>query len=274
MTTINRALGNLFDFLLAPLARLPALAGLAVISLIVAVGMLLVYRATSNQPHLAEAKRRMQAALFEIRLFNDDLGTILRAQGDILRHNLTYLRLSLVPMLVMLVPLVLVMSQLQSYYEYRSLAPGAVFVLGLEVSPQTPPTRPEVQLRLPLGLHAETGDVWIPARSQLSWRLRADQPGHFQIVVQQGSEAMVKTVQVGSGFVRLSPVRQRANWVGVLLYPSEPPLPGSSLIRSIRVSYDTQDIAVFGRQLPWLVVFFFLVMAFAFLLRGRFRVTF
>jgi hypothetical protein len=274
MTVLNRVLGKVFDLLLAPLAGVPALVGLAVISLLVAVGMLLVYRATSNQPRLAEAKRLMQAALFEIRLFNDDLHTILQAQGNMLRHNLTYLRVSLVPMVVMIVPLILVMSQLQSYYEYKGIAPGTTFLLRLEVAPETPAARPDVRLRLPAGLRAETGDVWIPARSQVYWRLRAEKPGSYQIVVEQGSEQLIKTVQIGSGFARLSPVRQQASLGGAFLYPSESPLPASSLIRSIRVGYDTQAVSVFGWQLPWIVVFFILAMGFAFLLRGRFRVTF
>ena len=59
--------------------------------------------------------------LFEIRLFNDDLRAILRAQSEILRTNLTYLKLSLWPMVWILPPLVLVMVQLQFHYGYSGL---------------------------------------------------------------------------------------------------------------------------------------------------------
>ena len=121
---INSALGSVFDLLLRPLAPLPPLASLALVSLVTAVIMLLVVRRTSNQRALDQVKRQIHAALFEIRLFNDDLSAIFRAQGDMLRHNLTYLRLSLAPMVWMFVPFVLVIAQLQFQYGYDGLEIG------------------------------------------------------------------------------------------------------------------------------------------------------
>jgi hypothetical protein len=103
---------------------MPALLSLSAISLVTAIVLLLVVRRTSDQRRIAAVKRDIRAGLFEIRLFNDDLRAILRAQGEILRHNLTYLRLSAVPLLWVLVPLVLLMGQLQAYYGYDGLHPG------------------------------------------------------------------------------------------------------------------------------------------------------
>ncbi len=40
-----------------------------------------------------------------MRLYNDDLPALLRAQGEALRHNLSYVGLSLVPLLITAVPL-------------------------------------------------------------------------------------------------------------------------------------------------------------------------
>ena len=62
-------------------------------------------RTSDQRAHPRRQARRLHAALFEIRLFNDDLSAIFRAQAEMLRHNLTYLRLSLVPMIWMFVPL-------------------------------------------------------------------------------------------------------------------------------------------------------------------------
>ena len=103
MTFLNRLLNPIFDLLLRPLQPLGILASLALLSLVTAIAILLVVRATSDQRALAAIKRQIHADLFEIRLFNDDLRAMLRAELDILRHNATYLRLSLVPMVWMLV---------------------------------------------------------------------------------------------------------------------------------------------------------------------------
>jgi len=104
---VNGALRPLFDALLLPFRSLPPIVGLLVVSLVAAIGMLLVYKRTSNQDRLEAVKRQIHACLFEIRLFKDDVPAILRAQTEILRHNAKYLALSLVPMLWMIVPLTL-----------------------------------------------------------------------------------------------------------------------------------------------------------------------
>jgi hypothetical protein len=98
MSYLNAALRLVFDLLLAPFAGGPPLLSLSLVALLVSILMLVVFKKTSNQEALAVVKRKIHAGIFEIRLFNDDLRAILRAQNEILRHNLTYLRLSLWPM--------------------------------------------------------------------------------------------------------------------------------------------------------------------------------
>jgi hypothetical protein len=130
---LNALLRPVFDALLSPFAALPAWVGLAVVSLVVSVAMLLVYKRLSNQTKLEQVKRQIYAGIFEIRLFNDDFRAILRAQGEILRHNLRYLGYSLVPMAWMLVPLLLVVAQLQFHYGYEGLKPGHPTLLKVKL---------------------------------------------------------------------------------------------------------------------------------------------
>ena len=105
MTALNWLFVRVFDVLLAPLAGLPPLAGLALVSLVTAIALLLAFRATSDQRRLTDVKRSIHAGFFEIRLFADDVPTLLRTQLEMLRHSLTYLRLSLVPALWVVLPL-------------------------------------------------------------------------------------------------------------------------------------------------------------------------
>jgi len=162
MSAVNAALRPVFDLLLAPFAAWPPIVSLVVVSLLVSVLMLVVFKKTSNQAALAVVKRKIHAGIFEIRLFNDDLRAILRAQNEILRHNLTYLRLSLWPMLFLLPPLVLVIAQLQFHYGYQGLRPGQRALLEVDLSPEAASgARPRARLDLPAGLRAETDAVWI-----------------------------------------------------------------------------------------------------------------
>ena len=82
MSYLNSILRVVFDGILFPFRGLPPLVGLVVVSLVAAIGMLLVFKATSNQDRLAAVKRSIHGCLFEIRLFNDDLRAIMRAQAS------------------------------------------------------------------------------------------------------------------------------------------------------------------------------------------------
>src|SRR5580704_19170694 len=121
VTVVNAMLDRLFDLLLRLLRPLPFRVSLAVVSLVTAIAILLVVRATSNQQAMAAVKRQMYADLLEMRLFNDDLHAMWRAQWSMLQHNGRYLRLSLVPALWTLVPLALVLTQLQFHFGYAEV---------------------------------------------------------------------------------------------------------------------------------------------------------
>lgn len=274
MSLLNSALRLVFDLLLAPFAGLPPIVSLVLVSLLVSILMLVVFKRTSNQAALALVKRKIHAGLFEIRLFNDDLRAILRAQNEILRHNLTYLRLSLWPMLFLLPPLVFVIAQLQFHYGYEGLRPGQRALLAVDLVPGTASgARPRATLDVPAGLRAETEAVWVKAERQLLWRLVAEREGDYELGLEVEGARLTKTVRVTPKTVRLSPVRVDSGFLSQLLYPAEPPLPSGSPVRAIHLSYTDREVSVLGHGMHWMIPFFALSIIFAFALRGVFKVT-
>jgi hypothetical protein len=233
-------------------------------------------------------KRQIHAAIFEIRLFNDDLRAIFRAQGEILRHNLTYLRLSLVPMLWMIAPLVLVIAQLQFHYGYGGLDPGAPVLLKAQLrdgaslaSTSTPEVAhasaadrdPVAALEAPPEMDVQTPAVWIPATREVIWRIAPRAAGEYALQLRVGGETFSKSMRVSGDVVRRSPVRVEAGFLNQLLYPAEAPLPADGSLTSISLAYPERDVLVFGWELHWMIVYFALSMIFAFALRKRFNVT-
>ncbi len=289
MALLNAFLAAVFDLLLAPFRQLPPIVGLVVVSLATAIAMLLIFKRTSNQARLAAVKRQIHAALFEIRLFNDDLGAIFRAQAEILRHNLTYLRLSLVPMLWMIVPLVLVIAQLQFHYGYSGLAPGQPILLKAQVRDGVTVVGSEGQVALastlattrdsaplleaPPQIEVKTPAVWIPGTREVIWRISPQAAGSYDVQIRVGGGTYSKSIRVSGDVVRRSPVRLESGFLNQLLYPAEAPLPGDGALTSISVAYPETDVSVLGFDLHWMIVYFALSMVFAFALRKRFNVT-
>lgn len=280
MSALNALLRPVFDLLLIPFSGLPAWVGLVVVSAVTGVAMLVVFKHTSNQEALERVKRQIHASLFEIRLFNDDLPAIFRAQADILKHNTRYLGYSLVPMLWMIVPLVLMIAQLQFHYGYRGLRPGESALLKVTLDASAVPARrpagaakPSVTLDLPEGIRAETPGVWIPSKRELAWRLAAEKEGDYEIGVSVGGETFTKSASVSTGITRRSPVRYEPGFLSLLLYPAEAPLPRNGPLESISLSYAEAEVSILGLELHWIIWFFVLSIVFAFALRRPLGVT-
>jgi len=287
VTILNALLASAFDLLLFPFRQLPPIVGLSVVSLLTAAGMLLVFRAKSDQQRIEQVKRAMVAALFEIRLFNDDLPALFRAQGEMLKQNAAYLRLSLVPMLWMIVPLGLIAAQLEFQYGYAGLTPGQPALVKAHLRQSTTPlaepasgsaaVSPVVSaasLEVPKEIRVLTAAAWFPATQEIIWRVTADVPGEYVLNAKFDGGTFTKTVDATDRVVRRSPVRVAAGFMNQMMYPAEAPLPDGGIVTSISVGYPSRAIRVLRWDLPWVIVYLVLSMAFAVALRKPFGVIF
>lgn len=266
-------MGGLVDALLYPFRGLPPLVGLTVVSVLTSMAMLLVFRATSNQKGIEAVKRRIAAGIFEIRLFNDDPRTIVRAQADILRHTFTYLGLTMVPVLWMIVPLVLLVIQLEFRYGYAGLEPAGTALVKVTVTAASTSAAPDISLDTDAGIEVETPLLWIPSLHEANWRIAVRDPGDHELRVVIGGEAFAKRVRVTEAVVRLAPVRPGRRILDQLLNPAERPLPAGAPVESITVTYPHATIGVLWWQAHWIVVFFILTIVIAYALQRPFKVT-
>lgn len=285
MEPVNVVLRALVSAFLYPFRGLPPLVGITVVSLVTAVAMLLVFKATSNQSAIAAVKRQIHASLFEIRLFNDDLRAILRAQRELLRHNARYLRYSLVPLVWMIVPFVLLIAQLQFHYGYEPVEPGRSVLVEAKLAEGWQDgapgedvdgfTKPVAHLSGSPGVRVETPTLWAPEIRELSWRVAVDEPGEHELAIDVAGERYTKLLDAGAvrfAQDQISPIRPGRSFWQQLLYPAEPPLPAGP-VESITVSYQDADVWFLGWNTHWLIVFFILSIAFAFMLRNKFGVS-
>lgn len=273
---VNAALVTAFDVVLVPLMGLPALVSLLLVSLVTAAIMLVVVARTSNQRAMIETRRGIQAALFEIRLFGDDPGLMLRAFGEVLVRNGRYLQLSLVPLLWMAVPLTLVVAQLQAFYGYAGLRPGEPTLITVQLTSDTrsgvaPSTA--LVLEAPPEVGLETGAVRLEGSNEVVWRIRPRSEGAYALTFREGGAAVTKSLLVSPGQARRSPMRMATGLADRVLYPSEAPVPAGSRIAAIAVAYPEPGIDIFGWRMHWTIVYGVLSLASAFILARRFGVT-
>jgi len=249
--------------------------GLIVLSLVTAVAVLLAFKWTGDQRALVAAKRAMQAAVFEMRLFNDDLAAMLRAQGEVLRHTLRYLRLSFVPTLWLLVPMLALMLHMEFHFGYTGLAIGDATLVKAQLADPADMAQgaAPATLEAPKGVRVETSGVLLPSAHEIAWRIRAAGPGSYELRVHMGGTVLSKTLLVSDAVARRSPVRPDSGFLNQLLYPSEPPLPAGAGLRAITVSYPERPFTLAGWNVGWSGVYLTLTLVFAFMLKGLFGVS-
>ena len=248
---------GLFDLLFWPFRTLDPRYGLVVFSLLASAFLVFVFRYASNQQAIRRVKDRLQAHVLAVRLYQDQLGVVLRSYGRILRCTLTYLRHCLKPLAVMLVPMVLLLAQVELRLGRVALQPMDTFLLQARLDGRVPAD--QVTLRLPDGLALSAPPVRIPEQKEISWRIRAETYGDFPIEVMAAGQSFTKQVTVAPDLARLSAARLQSNWLQALLHPGELPLPADGPLETIQVRYPPRSIELGPYRGHWLIPFFVLV---------------
>jgi len=271
--TVMNALGSLFDALLYPFKGLHPVVGLAAISIVTGVVMLVIFGKTTNQRALRAVKGKIVASIIEIWLFKDKPGLMLGAAGRILRHNLNYLRYSLVAVVFVIVPVVLIMVQLGVRYSHRPLHPDEEAIVSITLDRSAAASIADVELVAPDGIEIVTPALRIEDEGEADWRVKAVKPGDYELVFRgPGFEARKRIAVVENSLMPLAPVRAKSFTWNFFLYPAEKPLPGDSPVKSLSVEYPLSSLGGSWGFPVWLWIFFVVSVAAGFALKGVFKV--
>lgn len=264
MDIINSILSAFFDLLFRPFKNMDPAWPMLVISFVTGILMLFVFKATSDQKGIKRAKNLVKGHFLAIRLYKDDISLMFETIKNILLSNLLYMKQSVRPMLFLLVPVGIVLIQLGTRYEYRPLRIGETTVLSLKLNEDV--QLDEVRLDLPEGLSLEIPPVRIETQKEISWRIKANASGVFNLAVKYRGQVADKQLAVVDELVPVS-AQIASNDLGVaVMNPDEHSLTDASFASLASVVYPTREFDFFGMEMHWLVAFFVfsLIAAFAF----------
>lgn len=265
---LANAIGGL---LLAPLGVLPGWLSATLVAIVTGIGLLLVFKYTSNQRAIKRVKDDIKANLLALKLFKENPAVTLGAQGRILAAALRLIVLAIVPMLVMVVPVLLMLGQLSLWYQARPLSVGEEAIVTLALNDDAQPL-PDVQLQPTDAFAVAIGPVRVPSQREVCWSIEARQPGDHRLVFNVGDQSADKQLSVGDRLMRVSALRPGWNWSDALMYPAEPPFASDSRIRSIAIDYPTRSSWTSGAD-SWVVYWFAVSMVAGFAFRGLFNVN-
>jgi uncharacterized membrane protein (DUF106 family) len=269
MWYFNLYLSRFFELLLSPFQLLNPFWSLFVFSLITGILMLVIFRYTSNQKEIREAKEQIKAHLLEIRLFKDDLRILFSAQKSILLYNLKYMKHALRPMFFMIVPVAIILIQLDGWFGYRPLKQGESAIISVKLSDNSMDALSNISIESSKGLIVETPPLRIHSENEVDWRILVNELGEHKLIFNVLGHTFQKGVIVSNGrLVRVSPRVVASNLWDTLLNPGEESIVKNSLVKQIEIDYPSRSIGIFGWKIHWLVVFFVLSIVFGFAFKG------
>ena len=265
---INGLANALGTFLLAPVATVPGWVSNTIISMVTGIILLMAFKYTSNQKAIAETKNYMKANLLSIWLFKDSVRVALCAVIRILKGSLCSITHSLRPMSLMIVPVSLLLAQLGLWYQRQPLSVGEEAVITVVLHDSVASSPPPVTLKPTSAMDISVGPVRVISRGEVCWTIKGRERGYHDVTFSVQDIECTKTLAIGPGFMRVSPVRPDRHWTRMLTYPAESPLARDSVIQSIRIDYPERTSWGAGKD-SWLIFFFVVTTLFA-LIAGPF----
>lgn len=273
MSYLNAAISSLFSLLIAPFKNIDPLWSLAIMSLLVGIIMLIIFRYTSNQTAIREVKNKISAYIFELRLFKDDLGIVLSAQKNIFKYNMRYISYALKPMLFMIIPLAVILIQLEGWYGFKALSPKESAVVSLKLTDDGREVMNNISATTTPGLKIDSPALRIPSENEVTWRIQANEAGQNEMTFNVNGQDFSQEVVVSEkGLTRVTPSSFKSGFWNFVLNPGGKAIPQNPYVEEIHISYPLNSVQVYKWGLHWLVILMVLSIAFGFALKGLFRV--
>ncbi len=273
ISRLNAGMNALFGLFSGPMTALPPWLSLTVISAVLGVVLLVLFKYTSNQAAIGRVRDRIKSRLLAMKLFKDNIPVVLKCQLQVFTAAVMLLVYSLPPMLVMILPFCLILGQLGVWYQARPLDANEQAVVVMQLSGTENAPLPSVSLLPSPAFETVTGPVRVPAKRQVYWTIRATQPGIgiHQLQFQVGDLQVQKELAVGSDFMPVSIKRPSLQLGDLILYPAEKPFDETSPVRSIEIGYPDRTEPITGSS-NWVITLFVMSMLGAFAVKPFFNV--
>jgi hypothetical protein len=172
----------------------------------------------------------------------------------------------------MIVPVVLILVQLGIRYAARPLEVNESALVNVRLVDDASIGTIPIAVDPGDGLQLETPVLRIPAEQEISFRVGAVKEGEYQLAINIGDERINQTIVVSDRVLRVYDKKSKPSFMGVLLYPGQPPLPRNSKVEEISVKFPPQEVSVLGWNVNWLVFFFIISIIAGYSLKGVFKV--
>jgi uncharacterized membrane protein (DUF106 family) len=263
LNVISNFIGQILS---VPITRLSGWQSNTIISSVMGVVFLMIYKYTSNQNAIGKVKDNIKAQMLAMKLFKDSVAVTLQAQRRVFKSAFLLLYYSIRPMAVMIVPVLLILAQMALWYQAQPLTVGQESIITMELNDREGFSLSDVSIQTGDACAVVTGPVKVLSQGRVYWKIKTAKSGLHKITFTAGAERVEKELAVGQGFMRVSVNRPGQNWGQILFNPWEKPFTKDSIVKSVSIEYPQRLSWTSGTNW-WVVYFFVCSMIAAFILK-------
>jgi hypothetical protein len=258
--------------LLSFIASVPGWLSATLVAFVSGAFLIFLFKYTSNQVSIKRVRNDIDANLLAVKLFKDVTPVVLAAQAAMIQGAFRLFVLAVVPMLVMMLPVLLLLGQLSLWYQHRPLRVGEEAVVVLKLSGESSAPMPAVDFEKTTAADVIVGPVRVPSKHEVVWVVRANEKGSHRLSFRAGDHSVTKELEIGDGFMRVSPRRPGWDWYDMLLNPAEPAFEPTSPVQSAEVAYPDRPSRTSGTD-NWVIYWFAVSMVAAFCVKPFLKVN-
>jgi uncharacterized membrane protein (DUF106 family) len=120
------------NFVFGPLLKLPPFWGILIISFMISVIIVLVYKFFTNQQVMKQLKDETKELQKQIKELKHDPKKAMEIQKKAMQTNMQYMMKSMKPTLITFIPIILIFGWLQANMAFLPIVPGQDFSMTLE----------------------------------------------------------------------------------------------------------------------------------------------
>ncbi|MAE69946.1 MAG: hypothetical protein CME06_05705 [Gemmatimonadetes bacterium] len=237
MALVANLMTPLFDLLFLPFGW-SVLTGITVWSVVMGVVFLKAYALATNQLAIKDVKRRMSAAVLEVRLFQQDIAVLLRAQGKLFGAVGGYTWQAGRSIVLLLPVALLLIAQFVIRWDVLPLTPNTTTEVSVRMGEDAPRASQAPSLSTSSGLEV-TGDPFRVARTEFVYKIKTRRGGAHELTLTHGDEAITMPIYVGASDApkRLYHRMTKNNFEDDFLYPGGPRFDAESHFDVVEVEY-------------------------------------
>ena len=259
---IDPALNAIFS----PLFKIPSIAAIFILSLLVTFIITIIYKYTTDQALLKNVKEQQKKLQDEMKKHRDNPKKLMKLQREAMSSSMEMMRESFKSMLYTFIPILILFGWIATHFAFSPLSVGEEFNVTIYAKDNTK----NVIINTPEGLKLISEKNINFSEGKASFLVKAEKEGIYNLTFEESGVIYDKKVVVGNLDSNLKDKKLKQTWIDFIYGSSEGYL-GKGNVYQIEVKYDRikpfGDFSFFGWHPGWLGTYIIFSLVLSIVLR-------